>query len=122
MDAWLVGRVLEVAAPVHRGLSLQLLVAGLLCGQNLRLFISTPPSRGGRLQKHSIVWLFLVLWAYMREIHLKFTTLPKVTLEHYIAIQTRSSVLDRYLQDGLNEPKKAPSAYWKACVQKILLF
>ena len=28
MDAWLVGRVLEeVAAPLHRGLSLQLLVA-----------------------------------------------------------------------------------------------
>ena len=46
----------------------------------------------------------------------------QVTSEHYSAIQTRSSVLEGYLQDGHNEPKKPPSAYWKACVQKILLF
>ena len=72
------------------------------------------------------------LW---RQRHLKVTPLPKrlairgsgvtlskVTSEHYSAIQTRSSVLEGYLQDGHNEPKKPPSAYWKACVQKILLF
>ena len=45
------------------------------------------------------------------------------------AIQTRSSVLEGYLlvlegylQDGHIEPKKPPSAYWKACVQKILSY
>ena len=63
--------------------------------------------------------LFFVLWAYMSKIA---SLVSKVTSEHYSAIQTRSSVLEGYLQDGHNEPKKPPSAYWKACVQKILLF
>ena len=62
--------------------------------------------------KFSILWVFLELWACMSKIH----HLPKVTLEHYSSIWTRSSVVERYLQDGLREPKKPPSAYWKACV------
>ena len=64
------------------------------------------------------VCLFFVLWAYIAELCL----VSKATLEHYSAIWTRSSVVERYLQDGLNEPKKPPIAYWKACVQKILIF
>ena len=48
MDAWLVGRVLEVAAPLHRGLSLQLLVAGLLVLAGI--CVSSAPHRLGDLQ------------------------------------------------------------------------
>ena len=49
-------------------------------------------------QLYGCFWCSGPIWA-------KFTTLPKVTLEHYIAIQTRSSVLEGCLQDGLSEPE-----------------
>ena len=62
--------------------------------------------------------VFRALGLYEQE----FSLVSKVTSEHYSAIQARSSVLEGYLQDGHNEPKKPPSAYWKACVQQILLF
>ena len=62
--------------------------------------------------------VFRALGLYEQELLL----VSKVTSEHYSAIQTRSSVLEGYIQDDHNEPEKPPSAYWKACVQKILLF
>ena len=40
---------------------------------------------------------------------------------HPIAIQTRSSVPERYLQDGPNKPKKSPSAYCKACAKGVII-
>ena len=71
-----------------------------------------------KVLSETTVCLFFVLWAYMS----KFSLVTKMTSEHYSAIWTRSSVVERYLQDGLNEPKKPPIAYWKACVQKVLIF
>ena len=77
------------------------------------LDVPSPESAESVRSAAAVLCLFFVLWAYMSK---------SLTSEHYSAIQTRSSVLEGYLQDGHNEPKKPPSAYWKACVQKILLF